>query len=128
MNDRELIQALRCCVSSPHRDGCRNTCVFYNGDINCCIPEMGKAVADRLEALLAENERLKSQLPKWVSVEERLPELNVMVVGITKDNPFSRYVPQVVHRNEHGWVFTYSMRYVTDVTHWMPLPSTEGVE
>lgn len=58
----------------------------------------------------------------WVSVEERLPELNTPVIGWYKDNPFSKYCPEIVSWNGKGWLFVYAERYVTTVTHWMPLP------
>lgn len=113
MTDQELMQALRCCVSSPKRDGCQDACVFHNGDISHCIPEMGKAAADRMEALAAENARLvceKSKLEQeigrleaqnehfretakmmteWISVEERLPHFNdnYIVTACDEDVP-----------------------------------------
>lgn len=59
MTDQELIRALRCCVSSPRLDKCREECVFCKGhDMANCIPQMGQAVADRLTAVLGELERV----------------------------------------------------------------------
>lgn len=58
MTDQELIRALRCCVSSPRLDKCREECVFCDGPTMAgCIPKMGQAVADRLTAALGELER-----------------------------------------------------------------------
>ena len=58
----------------------------------------------------------------WISVEDRLPEKNQAVLGWYKDNPFAGYTYGVVSWNGKGWVFVYAQRYVTNVTHWMPLP------
>ena len=59
---------------------------------------------------------------RWIPVTERLPERDVQVLGWYKDNPFSQYRHEVVAWNGNGWVFVYAHRYVTNVTHWMPLP------
>lgn len=58
----------------------------------------------------------------WISVKDRLPDTNQSVLGWYKDNPFSGYAVEVVSWNGKGWVFVYAQRYVTNVTHWMPLP------
>lgn len=125
MTDLELIQAVRCCVSSPKRDGCRNTCVFFNGDINCCIPEMGKAVADRLEALLAENELLKAQVPKWRPVSEP-PESGCDVLAYRDDGVESRIYAA---NYENGvWYDCIFNRDDEHTTHWMSLPEPPSCE
>lgn len=59
---------------------------------------------------------------EWISVEDRLPEKNHAVLGWYKDNPFAGYTYGVVSWNGKGWVFVYAQRYVTNVTHWTPLP------
>ncbi len=59
---------------------------------------------------------------RWIPVGARMPEKNVPVLGWYKDNPFASYCPEVVSWNGKGWVFVYAQRYVTAVTHWMPLP------
>lgn len=59
MTDQELIRALRCCVSSPRLDKCRKECVFCDGPTMAgCIPQMGRAVADRLTSLMKDLERV----------------------------------------------------------------------
>ncbi len=63
-----------------------------------------------------------AQAPHWIPVEERPPEMGVSVLGWCKDNPFAKFRPEIVAWNGKGWVFVYAQRYVTDVTHWMPLP------
>lgn len=94
MTDQELIKALRYCGSSDEAS-CRDCPAVKecHGSIGILTATIA---ADRLEALLAENaelniqiqkeivkrvdveaedERLKAQLPKWVSVDEYLPVL-----------------------------------------------------
>lgn len=69
--------------------------------------------------------------PQWIPVTERLPQEHQIVVGWTKDNPFSCYREEVVTWNGKGWVFVYAQRYVTNVKYWMPLPKPykpEGLE
>ena len=69
--------------------------------------------------------------PQWIPVTERMPQEHQIVVGWTKDNPFSCYRAEVVTWNGKGWVFVYAQRYVTNVKYWMPLPKPykpEGLE
>lgn len=69
--------------------------------------------------------------PQWIPVTERMPKEHQIVVGWTKDNPFSCYREEVVTWNGKGWVFVYAQRYVTNVKYWMPLPKPykpEGLE
>ena len=60
--------------------------------------------------------------PQWIPVTERMPQEHQIVVGWTKDNPFSCYREEVVTWNGKGWVFVYAQRYITNVKYWMPLP------
>ena len=116
---------------------------------SCDIKKVGMDAADLIERLTAENADLRKELEwkdmvialaqrkqaeaeaerdalrekqRWIPVTERLPERDVQVLGWYKDNPFSQYRPEVVAWNGNGWVFVYAHRYVTNVTHWMPLP------
>ena len=75
----------------------------------------------------AERDALREK-QRWIPVTERLPERDVQVLGWYKDNPFSQYRHEVVAWNGNGWVFVYAHRYVTNVTHWMPLPGAPEVE
>lgn len=59
---------------------------------------------------------------RWRSCSERLPCDNLRVLGRYKDNPFSPFRLGIVFYNGHGWVLQYTRQYITDVTHWMPLP------
>ena len=116
---------------------------------SCDIDKVCLDAADLLERLTAENADLRKEIEwkdmvialaqrkqaeaeaerdalrekqRWIPVTERLPERDVQVLGWYKDNPFSQYRHEVVAWNGNGWVFVYAHRYVTNVTHWMPLP------
>ncbi len=65
---------------------------------------------------------------EWISVEDELPEVGGYVVCIAKRNPFSRFMPMVARIEKNGWVNPITEQYISEVTHWMPLPSTEGLK
>ena len=115
MTDKEIVQALRCCAEGD----CKG-CAMHEDNQRCQENLLNKA-AESIERLTAENAELREK-PRWIPVAERLPERDVQVLGWYKDNPFSQYRPGVVAWNGNGWVFVYAHRYVTNVTHWMPLP------
>ena len=122
MTDKEIVQALRCCADGECKD-----CAMHEDNQRCQENLLDKA-ADLIERLTAENAKAEAERDalrekqRWIPVTERLPERDVQVLGWYKDNPFSQYRPEVVAWNGNGWVFVYAHRYVTNVTHWMPLP------
>ena len=59
---------------------------------------------------------------EWVSVKDRLPEAGGYVVCIAKRNPFSRFMPMVAKIEKNGWVNPITEQYISEVTHWMPMP------
>ena len=59
---------------------------------------------------------------EWIPVTERLPEAGGYVVCIAKRNPFSRFMPMAARIERNGWVNPITEQYISDVTHWMPLP------
>ena len=59
---------------------------------------------------------------EWIPVTEMLPEDGGYVVCIAKRNPFSRFMPMVARIEENGWVNPITEQYISEVTHWMPLP------
>ena len=59
---------------------------------------------------------------EWISVKDRLPEAGGYVACIAKRNPFSRFMPMVARIEKNGWVNPIAEQYISEVTHWMPLP------
>ncbi len=59
---------------------------------------------------------------EWISVEGKLPEAGRYVVCIAKRNPFSRFMPMVARIEKNGWVNPITEQYISEVTHWMPIP------
>ena len=143
MKETDIVQALRCCAEGECKD-----CAMHEDKQRCQENLLDKA-ADLIERLTAENADLRKEIEwkdmvvalaqrkqaeaeaerdalrekqRWIPVTERFPERDVQVLGWYKDNPFSQYRPEVVAWNGNGWVFVYAHRYVTNVTHWMPLP------
>ena len=59
---------------------------------------------------------------EWISVKDKLPEVGGYVVCIAKENPFSRFMPMVARIGKNGWVNPMTEQYISEVTHWMPMP------
>lgn len=88
--------------------------------------------ADRIEAQAKEIENLRGQLPRWIPVTERLPELqswgaSTVVLGLIK----SKNAPSLNKLHDltlcvycDNGIWSMPGRYVA-ITHWMPLPEAE---
>ena len=59
---------------------------------------------------------------EWISVKDMMPEAGGYVVCIAKRNPFSRFMPMVARIEKNGWVNPMTEQYISEVTHWMPMP------
>ena len=59
---------------------------------------------------------------EWISVDDELPEVGGYVVCIAKRNPFSRFMPIVARIEKNGWVNPITEQYISEITHWMPMP------
>ena len=59
---------------------------------------------------------------EWIPVKDRLPEDGEYVVCIAKRNPFSRFMPMVARIEKNGWANPITEQYISEVTHWIPMP------
>lgn len=133
MRDTNLVNALR-----EHADW------WENGDMMSPLGGLEKdllAAADRIAnqnthiaALQQEIEKLRGQVPRWIPVEERLPELqswgaSEVVLGLIK----SENAPSLNKLHNltlcvycDNGIWSMPGRYVA-ITHWMPLPEPPEV-
>ena len=77
--------------------------------------ELARGILD-VRKLLAHIKELESQIPRWIPVEERMPEEKAVVTACIKNR---RVFPDVFY-TEGCW---YSDKgIVKGITHWQPLP------
>ena len=113
----ELVNNLRCCNKDDACDGC----TYFHDEEKCC--GIDKEAADAIEELLA-------AVQKWISVKERLPEINQSVLICA----FGRSVGEGTYRGHDGFHHVWKMYAVAgtywddEVTHWMPLPEPPKVK
>lgn len=135
MTDRELIRNLRICGKGGNCLGCEldGKCSGINNVLT--------DAADRLEALLDENEHLREvtkMMPKWRPASEP-PEEYCRCLVLLESGDICDVEFEVDCNNTFGiWQAMYdydtlgfldSEWYeIETVTHWMPRPSTEEVK
>ena len=137
MRDQELVNAIRrlkvetgslACMGCGHEHNC--------GVSGCAVM---REAADRIvnqgthiASLQKEIEKLRGQLPRWIPVTERLPELqnwgaSKVVLGIVRNE--SGYPPPnpcfCVYLGNQQWTIRGRM---ATITHWMSLPEPPEVE
>ena len=79
-----------------------------------------------IQDLRRENAKLRARVQEWISVDDRLPENianRVLVVCERSNGVF------YAHYEKPFWINLETDKpFISTVTHWMPLPSTEGLE
>ena len=105
----EIKRGLECCI-----DGDCDSCPYYEAKKDC---------GDRLKLdALAYIRQLEDVQPKWISVEERLPEDRVDVIVYT--NLCGGYTDYAYYRYDRCAWFKNCIQQIYNVTYWMPLPET----
>lgn len=131
MKDQELVSALRTHVEAARKIG------LYRGKsgIWAVIEQASDRIANQsnhIAALQQEIEKLRGQLPRWIPVEERLPETeswgaSKVVLGIVQHE--SGYPPPhpcfCVYLGNQQWTIRGRM---ATISHWMSLPEPPEVE
>lgn len=90
--------------------------LFYDNNVRC--DQKIEGLADDVMGIIANGVTVQ----EWVSVEDGLPENGGYVVCIAKRNPFSRFMPMVARIEKNGWVNPITEQYISEVTHWQPMP------
>ena len=105
----EIKKGLECCSIDPYH--CGMNCPYV---MDC--HQIGTVKTLEKDAL-AYIQQLEKQIPRWISVKERLPENDDDVLIITEFGiSMGCYV---IHRD--FWVY-YTNPDSNIVTHWMPMP------
>lgn len=127
MKDQELVSALRyLCPGNFTCARCEYEPVCH-GDGCAIIQKAADRIANQnthVAALQKEIEKLRAQLPRWIPVEERLPEdrSNVLVVAYWHER-WGVYMgwcaPERAEWSVHVGI---GDRDDVAVTYWMPLP------
>lgn len=111
----EIKKGLACCAeASP---GACEHCPYVNDceDFGACkLPRDALAYITELEA----------RVPKWISVKDRLPEDDDDVLIFSNE----RVIFVGCYKNGQWISYSLYAIYGNVVTHWMPLPSTEGLK
>lgn len=89
--------------------------------------------ADKVNEAIAEIESLRAQVPKWVSVEEALPEhLSVVLINAGAKQAPHQTDAQYSSISEQFFIWDATVGdYLTadnTVTHWMPIPKPPAQE
>ena len=155
MRDQELVNALRCVSTAGGPMGDCKKCPFYKtepvpedlaGKVNltewasCDVDAVGLAAADRIAnqsthiaALQQEIEKLRGQLPRWIPVEERLPENGVETLcwyEYFRYGDFNAmFATYGIGYQFHGnWGGEVANGRNAKVLAWMPLPEPPEVD
>ena len=99
----------------------RKKLVDLVNDVLMYLPwgEIQKDTAERIVGRMLNHD---VTVQEWIPVKDRLPEAGGYVVCIAKRNPFSRFIPMVARIEKNGWVNPITEQYISEVTHWMPMP------
>ena len=114
MTKEQLVRGLRYCSAVGMCDDCALSIIKKEFGDPFCDDRLKSDAADLIEAQAAEIEKLKARVPRWIPVEERLPETAGSYIVCTK----SGSVVKVNFYPELG-------RFQRIFTHWMPLPGVE---
>lgn len=127
---KNIIDSLRLCGNGDDPvDECGQVdCVCHYGERDSmCRQKVMFEAADAIEELLAELATIRNQLPRWVSVEERMPHYLDHVLCVNKFD--IQMVGYLTDYKEGGFRCESGMDSCDYITHWMPLPEPpKGVE
>ena len=138
MRDQELVNALRyLCPGNFTCARCEYEPVCH-GDGCAIIQKAADRIANQnthIAALQQEIEKLRGQLPRWIPVEERLPELqswgaSTVVLGLIKNEnapALNKLHDLTLCVYCDNGIWSMPGRYVA-ITHWMPLPEPPEVK
>ena len=132
MKDQELVNAIRRLKVETGSLACMGCGREHNCGVSGCaiMREAADRIANQsnhIAALQQEIEKLRGQLPRWIPVEERLPDHDELVLviasGKPKENITLDEAVELATLYSDGWCLeTWPEWTGANVTHWMPLP------
>lgn len=130
MTKEQLVHGLRYCSAVGMCDDCALSTIQKEFGAPFCDDRLKSDAADLIEAQAAEIEKLKAQVPRWIPVEERLPESDgdvLLIVNGKVDNVtlIDAYELGSFSKSE-GWILEMWPEWENPkVTHWVPLPGVD---
>jgi hypothetical protein len=115
----------------------RAECFDYDGWVDTAIlmSQAADAIEERcqqVDKFAEEAARLYAKQPKWIPVTERKPKTDdIVVVAIhddSGDTPYDRTDIGFYLDAQSVGVWVVGNERCNYITHWMPLPSTEGLD
>lgn len=115
----EIKKGLECCISDTY--GCYEKCPYFNSlsnGVDCAV----KMHADALAYI----NQLEARVPKWISVEDRLPEGVVLVGNFAPGTEGYKEMDVAdafdIGGSDRAFYLFDGFEVGYDVTHWMPIP------
>lgn len=132
----DIKKAHECCIDMMcHMGECAYESERNNWEKGGCFNERGrdalayiKQLENHIGELTEKVAQLEAAQPKWISVEERLPNAGekVIVRGVKNGMQVGAFSGITRHEKNRRW--WWKKNTILEVTHWMPIPSTEGLE
>lgn len=119
LKPEELVKALRHCSNDYP---CKTCPLELQKDESICIGVLFKHCIDRIERDQKEIEALREKLPKWISVEERLPIDRLKKYLVAFRDVGGSIVDMARYFPSDGWTCDNWDVPQNLITHWMPLP------
>lgn len=110
----EIKKGLECCILETDDTSLVDHCKA------CPYQPTGLCFRTLLKDALASTQQFEAQVPKWISVEERLPDDGVDVIVYT--DRCGGCVEYAYYRYGRCEWFKNCILLRYNVTHWMPLP------
>ena len=118
------IQVLQREIECVKRKSATNCADCLNCDLLMTDERILSAYANAIDALQNAN---GVTVQEWISVEDRLPEDDIDVLAYSSIGEESRIYP-ACYSNGVWFDCVFNATATDTTTHWMPLPSTEGLE
>lgn len=118
----EIKKGLECCGAD---EPCEECCP-YHPEVNSCIEMIARDALFYIRQLENQIADLGKKVPKWIDVDERLPDKNENVLiaanGYVHSAAYYEYSDGMAFSTETGDDIFCAGHGKDKVTHWMPLP------